>query len=224
MDALNGLYTITNVQSQTRLDLSREKSSLKMWGLVGKKADGEYIFYVCHNLGYSSTIGTKVVAWTPHQPTDGKAYGNQVWKIQPKRGEGLFTVYTIANVKSGTYLEAVGSMDMEPGFSTGHGEGAGKDGVQVTCSKANEVAPSSQEWQLFKDPVPVYPGTYAIVHVASHLLHQEKPTFLIRANDAEIMTCDQNSAGFHRISQNFGRFSEISEGGSEIPPLSLESR
>ncbi|KAK7000172.1 hypothetical protein R3P38DRAFT_3616729 [Favolaschia claudopus] len=146
METLNGLYTITNMKTQTRLDLSGEKSSLT----------------IC-------TIGTKVVGWAPHKPTS-KSYGYQVWKFQRTRGEGLFTCYTIANVKSGTYLEAVGSMDTEPGVPNRHDEGFGKDGIQLTCSKANKVEPSSQEWQLFKDPMPKYPGVYAIFHVASNLL------------------------------------------------------
>ncbi|KAK7000176.1 hypothetical protein R3P38DRAFT_3369370 [Favolaschia claudopus] len=129
---LNGLYTITNIQSQTRLDLER-----------GKKADG-----------------TKVLGWAPHQPTDGKAYGNQVWKIQPIRGEGLRTVYNITNVKTGTYLEAYRPVGEGGVFLPGDIE----DGVQVTCSKAivdeNWLERMAQEWQLFKDHVPAYPGTY----------------------------------------------------------------
>ncbi|KAK6974899.1 hypothetical protein R3P38DRAFT_3378253 [Favolaschia claudopus] len=132
---LNGFYTITNMKSQTRLDLSG---------------------------------GTEVVGWAPHKPTS-KSYPYQVWKFQRTRREGQFTCYTIVNVKSGTYLEAVGSMDMEPDVPTRHG--IGKDGIQLTCSKANKVEPSSQEWQLFKDPMPKYPGIYyAIFHAASNLL------------------------------------------------------
>ncbi|KAK6969065.1 carbohydrate-binding module family 13 protein [Favolaschia claudopus] len=79
MATFNGLYTITNVLSETRLDLAN-----------GKKADG-----------------SKVVAWAPHQPTAGEAYGNQVWEIKPSKNQHC---YTIVNAKTGTYLEVIGGM------------------------------------------------------------------------------------------------------------------
>ncbi|KAK7000165.1 hypothetical protein R3P38DRAFT_3219041 [Favolaschia claudopus] len=111
--------------------------------LIGKKADG-----------------SKVVAWAPHQITDGKAYGNQIWEIKPsKNGDRR---YTIVNAKTGTYLEAIGGVDNETG--------QGIDGVQVTCSKAGEDTPSYQEWHFLEDPTGESAERYAIGNVATRLL------------------------------------------------------
>ncbi|KAK7040498.1 hypothetical protein R3P38DRAFT_3180249 [Favolaschia claudopus] len=105
------------------------------------------------------TDGSKVIAWAPHKPSDGKAYGNQVWEIRPSKNEGC---YTIANAKTGTYLEAVGGLDVN---------GEGIDGVQVTCSKATgEDIPSYQEWMFLQDPTGQSVGSYAIGNVATELL------------------------------------------------------
>ncbi|KAK7065088.1 carbohydrate-binding module family 13 protein [Favolaschia claudopus] len=138
--AYSGFYTITNMASRTRLDLEG-----------GNRADG-----------------TKVVAWSAHQPTD-QDYLNQVWEIQPSnsasQGQNTFanagkSRYTIANARTGTYLEAVNGVG---------DDGAGKDGVQITCSKAGEDRPSYQEWKIISAPWE-YMGNNGIVNVASGLL------------------------------------------------------
>ncbi|KAK7008387.1 ricin B lectin domain-containing protein [Favolaschia claudopus] len=122
-------------------------------------------FYTITNMGSRTRIdlergskrdGTKVVGWAPHEPTH-SGYLNQVWEIRPSKNEGC---YTIVNAKTGTYLEAVvDSVD--------------DSGVQVTCSKACEDKPSSQEWYLCGPPETAeYLGSCGIVHrdAASRLL------------------------------------------------------
>ncbi|KAK6974825.1 hypothetical protein R3P38DRAFT_2811337 [Favolaschia claudopus] len=116
---------------------------------------------------YSSAIGSKVVAWAPHQPTDGKAYGNQVWEIKPS--ENGDRRYTIVNAKTGTYLEAIGGVDPHRDNETGE-TGQGIDGVQVTCSKAGEDTPSYQDWHFLGDPTGEFGEKYAIGNVATRLL------------------------------------------------------
>ncbi|KAK7040502.1 hypothetical protein R3P38DRAFT_3348936 [Favolaschia claudopus] len=160
----SGFYTIRNRASLTRIDLQRGESisrssiflitrnvlfSLKMRGLIGKKADG-----------------TKVIGWTPHQPND-SGYLNQVWEIQPSsKTEGH---YTIVNAKTGTYLEVVDGVGAHCKNKTADGQGL--DGSQVTCSKAaaGEDTPSYQEWKFIMGPWE-YLGSNGIVHAASGLL------------------------------------------------------
>ncbi|KAF7369275.1 Carbohydrate-binding module family 13 protein [Mycena venus] len=75
MPVFQGVYTITNFQSKTRLDLDG-----------GNKANG-----------------TKVQGWEPLQP-DVPEYPNQLWNVQ-YTGKMGFDSYTISNVRTGTYIE-----------------------------------------------------------------------------------------------------------------------
>ncbi|KAJ6603426.1 ricin B lectin domain-containing protein [Mycena vulgaris] len=78
MPIFQGVYTITNVKTQTRVDLD----------------------------GGNKENGTKVHGWTPLAP-DVAEFPNQLWRVQYTNKPGVDS-YTISNVQSGTYLEVSG--------------------------------------------------------------------------------------------------------------------
>ncbi|KAJ6524313.1 ricin B lectin domain-containing protein [Mycena capillaripes] len=78
MPIFSGIYTITNLQSKTRLDLD----------------------------GGNGAEGTKVQGWAPLQPDDPN-YLNQLWKIIYTDKAGVDS-YRISNAQTDTYLEISG--------------------------------------------------------------------------------------------------------------------
>ncbi|KAJ6494535.1 ricin B lectin domain-containing protein [Mycena sanguinolenta] len=79
MPIIEGTCTITNLNSQTRLDLD----------------------------GGNSANGTKVQGWQALAP-DAAEYQNQVWNVQYDKNKLGVDAYTISNVKTGTYMEISG--------------------------------------------------------------------------------------------------------------------
>ncbi|KAJ6603353.1 ricin B lectin domain-containing protein [Mycena vulgaris] len=78
MPIFDGVYTITNVKTQTRVDLD----------------------------GGNSANGTKVQGWAP-LPPDVAEFSNQLWEVKPTGKPGVDS-YTIRNKQSGTYLQISG--------------------------------------------------------------------------------------------------------------------
>ncbi|KAJ7141843.1 ricin B lectin domain-containing protein [Mycena crocata] len=75
MPIFAGLYTITNLQSKTRIDLD----------------------------GGNSADGTKVHGWAPLEPNVPE-FPNQVWSVK-YTGRMGYDSYVLSNVRTGTYLE-----------------------------------------------------------------------------------------------------------------------
>ncbi|KAK7008389.1 ricin-type beta-trefoil lectin domain-containing protein [Favolaschia claudopus] len=127
MAIFKGDYTITNLQSKTRVDL-KDGNNLH----ILQRYDFE-----SHNtilLG-NNEDGTRVHGWEP-LTSKNEDYLNQVWHIMPTDRTGADS-HHIVNVGTGTYLEI--------------GEGNTTDGTPVTCSnKAAEPTPSYQEWEFIK--------------------------------------------------------------------------